>query len=497
MFSFSSIKTKLTLWYTLILCGTLFLFGMIAFFSAETQLFRNLDLSLRNEVLWLKNFIEPKAKKIRLKKHRALQSKQEADSILLAKKVSRIKEEFIVEDDTTEFDVIWNQIYQHTLLSPKKQLIQIEDRNGDLLYKSYSLGEETLYFEAVPINTTKLVTIYDKTGKPLRLAVYQSKYAKIFVAYPETDVYEIINSLFSILLLLIPVVILVSILGGYFLANRSLAPVENINKTARNITALNLNERLQKNKVDDEIGRLIETINEMFDRLQQSFELMKQFSADASHELRTPLTIIRGEIELALSSKQSSEEYQRILASILEETVRLSTITDGLLTLAQSERSDQLHLKEAVPLHNIINELFEDISLIASAKEIKLTKKQIDTINILGDSIRLRQLFLNILDNAIKYTQPKGEVAISLLKNGTMAEFIVQDSGIGVAIEDHQKIFDRFYRVDKGRSRSLGGTGLGLSIAKWITESHNGKISVQSEIGKGSTFTITIPSVKK
>lgn len=497
MFSFSSIKTRLTLWYTVILCGTLILFGTVAFFTAETQLFKNLDLSLSNEVVWLKNFIEPKAKRVRLKKQRSLQTRQEADSILLAKKVSRTKEQFIVEEDTTEFDVIWNQIYEHTLLSQKKQLIQIEDRNGDLLYKSYSLGEGTLSFESIPVNTTKLVTIYDSSGRPLRLAIYQSRYAKILVAYPESDVYEVLNSLFSVLLLLVPVVVLVSILGGYFLSNRSLRPVENINLTARSITATNLNQRLQKGIVDDEISRLADTINEMFDRLQQSFEQMKQFSADASHELRTPLTIIRGEIELALSSKQSVEEYRRTLASVLEETIRLSTITDDLLTLAQSERNDLQFNKETISITSIITELFEDITLLASEKSIQITKKQIDEIQIVGDSIRLRQLFLNILDNSIKYTQPNGNVSISLLQKDGFAEFIVEDSGIGIAIDDLTKIFDRFYRVDKGRSRSQGGTGLGLSIANWIAKIHNGKISVQSEIGKGSTFIISIPSVTK
>src|SRR5450759_547178 len=249
-----SIRLKLTVWYTLILGVTLFGFGVTSYYYTQEKLLTNLDLSLRNEVVWLKNFIEPQARNVKLKRQRVkpLTSTKKQQE----KKVRRSHEVEVVEDDSTEFDQIWNQIYEHTLLSPKKQIIQIRDRNGDILYKSYSLGKEDIIFEDIPFNTTKLVTIYDAQGQALRLAVTQNAFMKIYVAYPEAEISEVLGNLFSIFIIFVPAAIILSVLGGWFLANKSLAPVDKITKTARDITALNLDQRIEPVDVDDEIGRL-------------------------------------------------------------------------------------------------------------------------------------------------------------------------------------------------------------------------------------------------
>jgi len=203
---------------------------------------------------------------------------------------------------------------------------------------------------------------------------------------------------------------------------------------------------------------------------------------------------MRGEVELALRSPKSSEEYRRILASILEEVIHLSTIIDNLLTLSKADLGQQeISFNEKVNLKELMDEMLEDGEIIAMKKNISLGLKHNEELSIYGDRSRLRQLILNLIDNAVKYTPEKGEVVLSLEKENGYAKIIVQDTGIGIPKEEQSKIFNRFYRVDKGRSREQGGSGLGLSIAKWIAEMHKGRIDVESEPNKGSIFSVYLP----
>jgi signal transduction histidine kinase len=243
----------------------------------------------------------------------------------------------------------------------------------------------------------------------------------------------------------------------------------------------------------DELGRLSITINDMIRRLHDSFARVRQFSADASHELRTPLTIMRGEIELGLRSPKSLEEYRELLESTLEEIMRLTTIVDNLLTLEKADQGTGGANFSEVDLQALVEELYEDTELLAARKSIAIRLRTSTPITIVGDRGRLRQLFLNLVDNAIKYTPDGGGVSLALERHDGAAVFEVSDTGVGIAADDLGKIFDRFYRVDKARSRELGGSGLGLSIAKWIAELHRGTITVRSEPRKGSTFTVTLP----
>lgn len=491
-----SIRFKLTLYYSLIVSGTLLGFGVVAYYFTEQNLLSSLDRSLYNEVVWLKNFIEPRANRVKLKRQR-IKPKQQAvnETQSPTQSIRKSDEVEIKEADSVdvEFDAIWNQIYEHTLLTPKKQIIQIKDRNGDLLYKS-GLGKEEITFDDVPQDITKLVTIWNSKGQPLRLAVSQDRTMKVYVAYPISEINEVLANLFSIFIFLIPVAMVVSVAGGWFLASRSFKPVDDIARTARAITAHNLDQRIQPTGIDDELGRLIATFNEMISRLQLSFAQIQQFSSDASHELRTPLTIMRGELELALRSKKnSSEEYRTVLSSALEETMHMSAIIENLLTLAKADRGFTQLKAEDVWLRPIIQELFEDSEMLAERKKISVRLGTLDDALIIGDPVRLRQLFLNLMDNAIKYTPDHGTVEISLLREQRFANVKIKDSGVGIPAAELPKIYDRFYRVDKARTRELGGSGLGLSIAKWIVDIHGGTISVESEVNIGTTFTVSLP----
>jgi signal transduction histidine kinase len=205
------------------------------------------------------------------------------------------------------------------------------------------------------------------------------------------------------------------------------------------------------------------------------------------------LTVMRGEIELALRSTQTPGEYRTVLESSLEEILRMTSITDNLLLMAKAEQGTlDVHLSE-VNLQNLVDELFEDSEVLAEQKHIAVSLQENAPITLVGDKDRLRQLFLNLVDNAIKYTPEGGTVTLAARRQNGTALFQVQDTGIGIPPEEIEKIFDRFYRVDKARSRERGGTGLGLSIAKWIAELHRGTITVTSEVNKGSTFTVSLP----
>jgi len=274
---FHSIRGKLTLWYTALLAATILGFGGLSYLFTRSTLSDSLDRSLYNEVKWVNEFIEPKAKKVRLKRSAILELQELKRSATAPVGIGEV----IV--DTAETDQIWNQIYQHTILSPRRQYIQILDRNGDLLYRSPSLGKQFLKYDDIPYGWVNIVTISNEQGRELRLAITQNDYVKIFVAYPLEELNEALAGIFLIFRILAPIAILISLVGGWFLAHTSLKPVDAITKTARQITAQNLTQRLPAYDVDDELGRLTATFNDMIGRLHESFMQIQRFSADASH----------------------------------------------------------------------------------------------------------------------------------------------------------------------------------------------------------------------
>ena len=489
-FWYQSIRTRLTVWYTLLVLATLHAFGLATYFYTRNTLSENLDLSLTKEVRWVKDYISPQASKVK-------PSKRYIEALLQKKSKQQLPPAFIgpVLPDSAEekADEIWNQIFKHSLVSPKKTFIQVEDKKGTIIYKSGSLGADSLSVpDTLAFNTTTLLTT-SLNGEDLRTAVFKDDRLTILVAHSLAELSEVLETLFSIFLILIPMVAIVSIFGGLYLANKALAPVHDVTTRARKITAENLDQSIPPRDVDDEIGRLINTMNDMIGRLHSSFAQTRQFSSDASHELRTPLTIMRGEIELALRSEKTPLEYRETLSSTLEEIVRLKSIIDNLLTLGKADQGVYEMKLEEVHLDALIRDLFDDSELLAESKHINVELRKADPVTIVGDKGRLRQLFLNLVDNAIKYTPEGGHVSLSVERQNGSACVKIEDSGIGIPSDDLKKIFDRFYRVDKARSREMGGSGLGLSIAKWIAELHRGSITVDSEVNKGSRFTVTIP----
>lgn len=483
-----SIRAKLTLWYALLVLITLLAFGGVSYQFTGRTLSNNLDISLGKEVRWVQDFIQPQASKLR-------PGRRTIDDLLRQKPrpAPAAPDTASADDSHDEADEIWNQIFQHTLLSPRKTFIQVANQKGAIIYRSYSLGNDTLVVPDSIHAAEILLATTELNGQAVRVAATRDKRFTILVGYPLAELSDVLDNLYAIFLILIPIAVALSVVGGLYLANKSLHPVDDVTTRAQRITAENLDQTIPPRDVDDEIGRLITTMNGMIRRLHESFARVRQFSADASHELRTPLTIMRGEIELALRTTKTPEAYRRILASSLEEILRMTTIIDNLLTLAKADqRLYEVHFAE-IDLSDLVNEVYNDSEVLATQKNISVMLKTNTPITLVGDRIRLRQLFLNLVDNAVKYTPEGGRITLSAERENGVAIFNVEDTGMGIPSGDIDRVFDRFYRVDQARSRELGGTGLGLSIAKWIAELHRGSISVKSEVNKGSVFSVHLP----
>jgi len=282
---------------------------------------------------------------------------------------------------------------------------------------------------------------------------------------------------------------------GRFLVRKSLKPIDDITKTAQQIEAENLTPRFEMPKTGDELSQLASTLNEMIDRLELSLQQIRQFTADASHELRTPLTVIRGQTEVILRRERSTEEYRQVLESNLEEMEWMSRMIDNLLTLSRAD-AGQLQIElEPVQLKRLVVEAYEECHVLAEAKKLSVFLDKIEAALVYGDEMWLRQVLVNLIDNAVKYTPEGGKIWLSLEVEAGYAKLTVKDTGIGIPEEDLPKIFDRFYRVDKARSRQIGGSGLGLSIIKWIVIAHKGRVEVTSQLEEGSCFTIWFDEV--
>jgi signal transduction histidine kinase len=301
------------------------------------------------------------------------------------------------------------------------------------------------------------------------------------------------------MLLLAPVVLLISLAAAYYLAGRAFQPVEVLINEVEAITdGRSLHRRLPTEAADDEIARLAETLNRMIARLQASFGALRRFTADASHELKTPLTVLRADLERAMNPRTPQADRLVALEEAMQETARMADLVDSLLTLARADEGRfDLH-RELVHLEPLVREVSETALILGEHAGLTVSLPLLEDAVVMGDRTRLRQLFLNLVTNAIKYTPRGGRVEMTLShRNNNEVAFAVRDTGIGISAADLPYVFDRFWRADRARSRASerGGFGLGLAISNWIVQAHGGTLSVQSRLGRGSVFTVLLPMV--
>jgi two-component system, OmpR family, heavy metal sensor histidine kinase CusS len=282
-----------------------------------------------------------------------------------------------------------------------------------------------------------------------------------------------------------------AVAGGYFLARRSLAPVERMAQAAHEISVKRLDRRLEVKDPHDELGRLAATFNDMIARLERSFADMQQFTADAAHELRTPITVIRSEAEVALRAARSAEEYRKTLESLLEEAEHLTLLADQLLYLCREDAGSNEATFADVQLDELINDVAAHMGALSKTKGVLLTVNHVVPCQVQGDAESLRRLLFNLLENSLKHTPENGKITLELNCLSGEAEIVVTDTGTGISAEHLPKVFNRFYRADP--ARQSGGTGLGLSICQAIVDSHDGSIRLGSESGKGTEVSVRLP----
>ena len=310
---------------------------------------------------------------------------------------------------------------------------------------------------------------------------------------PMDDVQAHLRQWLRFLLVVLPVVAALAVGGGSFLVKRALLPVDRIVASAERISSQNLTERLPVARTGDELERLSIALNNMVQRLDDAFQYSRQFMADVSHELRTPLTVLRGELESFIQEPAMAPEWRDQLGSALEEVERLGSIVEGLFAISRLDAGEAAAEWVKLDLARLAAATADQMSLLAEDKNIQVTCAAAEPVWVEGDQARLKQVVVNLLDNAIKYTLQGGTIALTVSAMNSHAVLEVADNGIGIPAEALPRVFDRFFRVDKARSRELGGAGLGLSIVKSICAAHRGRVEASSTPGHGSRFRVELP----
>lgn len=457
---FQNIRTRLTLWYTAILALLMILFALISLGGLYWRLTDEMDDALAEDYEIIERLIE-------VKPDGELRFPGPADP---------------------EFHDRWFEVWSE---------------NGQLVYQSRPIRHLTL---GPPPSPATLDAPFSYTSRQLANGMRTRQFSGtmnlegkryfIRIARSEEEVWEEVRKVAGFMGFSFLIVLVLSLAGGHFLAGRMLRPIDRMTRKARQISAENLGERLPVVNPEDELGRLATVMNSMLERLQRAFEELRRFTADAAHELRTPLTAIRSVGEVGMQNHKSPEEYREIIGSMLEETDRLSRLVDNLLFLTRADASRITLNREEVRLLDEISRVAELLQPLAEEKDQRISVEGQKTVRVSVDRLVFREALINILDNAIKYSPRGGRISVRVSpgpKDGGVVE--ISDNGPGIPPEHRAKIFERFYRVDKGRSRAMGGTGLGLSIARWAVEVHGGHIELESQVGKGSTFRIVLPGL--
>ncbi|MBV6519611.1 MAG: hypothetical protein DCC43_03830 [Candidatus Brocadia sp.] len=457
-----TIRTKLSLWYTSIFGGMLFLFSLLTYVAFSHANNKRIDVGLTEEAVGIAHHAQIN--------------------------MNSFKE--YVSQISNERDEEWAAGKYIAILGPA----------GNLQFRSGNLTDAHLPLQRHQIKEIFSGKIYFKTvknskGRLLRIITIPIKDTRQLIQIGIVINKDTALNIFLLILTALGFLAIVgSWLGGRFMAKKALRPIDCMIKDLQKIETEHLGKRLVIHPVKDEISELSGVINEMLTRLENSFSQVRQFTTDASHELRTPIAIMKAGIEVALSSERDICSYQQILANTLEDLGRFSKIIESLFILAKADAGQYELQKKRMNLHPVVMDIAEQLKLIAEPKNIFVSMEKMEDAFIDGDELLIRMMLLNLIDNAVKYTQANGTIKLSLYKDNGCVKISIRDNGIGISQEDLPRIFDRFYRACKVRTANHTSSGLGLSICQWIVKSHHGTIIVNSELHKGSTFTVTLPT---
>jgi len=460
-FRFKNVRVRLTLWYTVALTFILLIYSGLFILLVFINLRNNLADQLEQDYELIENMIE------------------------------------VGPDHSIHFDSDDDPFM-------RERWIEIWSENGKLLYNSRPFSGGMLSNPAsgqMKLSKFKFKTWVLENNMHLQSLTGKANIdGNVFIFRlfrPEGPILEEIHNYIMLLLLALPVALIISALGGYWLAGRLLSPIDRMTETAKQVSSTSLHERLPVKNPSDELGRLAITFNDLLERIQISFERLKQFTYDAAHELRTPLTAIRSIGEVALQGSQKPVTYREIIGSILEENNRLAHLVNSLLFLSRVDSDTFILNKEYADLEELTDQTIDIIRPLAEEKRQTLRYESTEPVTTLVDKTLVRQALLNLLDNAIKYAPENSTITVNLEQEEKMIHIRVADQGVPIPELARHKIFERFYRLDKSRSKELGGSGLGLSIAKWAIEIQGGKLSLSTENNTGNIFIIHLPISSK
>ncbi len=462
-----STRFKTTLWYSSLFLVLEIIIGITVFIYLKHSLERDLDRSLTRQAEMIYHFVEES--KIDL-------SNFKPDSVY-----------------ASADELVYDIIFEAVALNPRNSYVQVE-LNDKMLFKTQNLIDQKIPFPQTPDNKIIIRNIMNSrlSGFPIRTAYFRRNNYKITVAYSSHLIKETLTNLTDIYVIIAPLFLILSVIGGSLISAGSLRRIDKITKRTDEITTQNLDEKIPGEELNDEYGRLVLTLNRMIGRIKTSLDYMNHFSIAASHELKTPLTILRGEIEVALRHPKAGDQYKEILKSNYEEVLRLINIVDRLFLVSRFDNNLVKIHKQRLNLKDFLQRTVSSLEYLSSEKNNALQLETEDDIEATLDPDLMRQVLTNLIDNAIKYGFENEPIKIRGAKTGKKIKLSVINKGEGISREDINKIFDRFYRIETSRSRKMGGTGLGLSIVQSIVHLHGGEIFVNSELGKETEFNILL-----
>jgi heavy metal sensor kinase len=454
------IRLRLTAWYLAALSFTLALAFFGTYFAIEVAIHHVIDQELASRLASIHTF---------LWRHLPWQSGE------------RLLQEF----------------REHSGLTPGGDLYQVRDAGRQWVYQPLAMKRLNLASGPDRSGPMRYETL-ERNGILLRVVTARVEVANrpytVQVASVITPFSLLLRRLRWLAIAIVPILVVCSGFGGYWLSGRAMAPIDEITRAVRDISERNLSKRLPLPQARDELRRLSETLNSMLSRLEAAFKRIVQFTADASHELRTPIAIIRTTAEVMREQPRTVAEYEEANTQIVSEAERTSELIENLLTLARADSQAAQFVFYDLNLNDIVNEVLVSVAPLAEVQGFRLnTKIPCSPVVIVGDRDAVRRLIIIFVENAIKYSSPGSNIWICVDADQNAASFEVRDEGIGISENDLPHIFGRFYRADKARSREMGGAGLGLSIAKWIADAHRASIELHSELGRGSTFKVKFP----
>lgn len=452
------VRWRLTLWYGTVLATTTVCYALAVFFLMRHVLVARTDFEMEEEAAEL------------------------STEIALAADEDQLKRQ------------LTDRFYGHEAFD-----FQVSRRDGSILFRSERL-ETGLAAPPLSASAPDIVEniAVAALGQCRLLSRHVSGKSGDFVIQclaPLATNHANLNSLLSVLTVVGILAVATALAVGYGLASKAFAPVEQMRSLAERITANHLNQRLEVTNPNDDLGRLGQTFNRMIDRLQHSFDEMRRFTADAAHEFRTPLAILRTEAEVALRSPRGNGDLRETVEIALAETERMSRLADQLLVLCRNESGVERSAREDVPIDALLLDVVEQLQTVATSNGIRIAVGTIHPALVTGNDVELSQVFFNILNNAIRYSPRGSQIRISFEATAEQVMIRFADEGPGISAKDLPHIFERFYRVDRSRNSALGGAGLGLAICKAIVEAHDGRIAVESALGRGTVFTVTLPQV--